>query len=518
MDVPATVKKEEDEPGYNPDTDVAPAAASVAPETSVLDSHLAADDFIDRLKFIKMKGGDGDGSKVWPALTFISNKELQDAVIKDLEGHYFGNLTHLRSKITRYLYGQDNKVGIAYLFGRKTLRRSLVALQSEDDVQDFHTYWEVFKEKFKSDGEFIHALDVAMARIVERDSDDDTVSCPRSPASPTKQTTNQGAVKTEEEVVEITDSPDAVGASINAGIADDNSSQKSTYGEKAANNGNGEEVVAEHKNQSNQSTLSEEKSRHEGGEGLADLDQSKPTKAAVGKKRKVVEGGEAIGKKKQGKSQMAKAKKSAASIVTPGKAKQASDEEISKTIMDTKYDLYWVISNTKAWQLLESKFGIRNVDNKYYLPSQPDPIVGLAALRIDLCANGLPQCTGLLSLGDKIDIARWVRYAHVAGLEDGQTICPDNLGKPINTFMNGWSILVTKFGCKYSSGMYTVPTAPSGKEKKVFDHCPDLESHFARFGIQCLPDNIPEETLSKKDRLSLEIYNAAPTFEAVNTL
>lgn len=143
---------------------------------------------------------------------------------------------------------------------------------------------------------------------------------------------------------------------------------------------------------------------------------------------------------------------------------------------------------------------------KYYLPNQDKPVAtSLANLRKDLCINGLPDSTSALTLYEKVDMARWVRYTHVSGLVDGQTINPDeDLGKPIEKLMDGWNILTKHFGCKYSGGVYKVPASPNGTKKThSFTQTNEVYRHFARFGIQCLLDiDETQEVLNKKDRLA----------------
>ena len=53
---------------------------------------------------------------------------------------------------------------------------------------------------------------------------------------------------------------------------------------------------------------------------------------------------------------------------------------------------------------------------------------------------------------------------------------------------------------------------------KLFHSEHDLLCHFAKFGIQCIPDNTSSDALSKEDRLSVEVYFATPKMATVNTL
>jgi hypothetical protein len=215
-------------------------------------------------------------------------------------------------------------------------------------------------------------------------------------------------------------------------------------------------------------------------------------------------------------------------MVTPGYSaatQDFSDKDVSERLRDEIYTSHQIemITNDVALNILKANYGIFCEDGKFYLPpastsEDAKPVAtfsSLMDLRKDLCAKGLPESIHPLSTKEKIDIARWVRYTHVKGLEDGQEINPDDIGEPIpSKFMEAWSILRDKFGCSWNAGTYKVP---HGEETKTFDN-DGVDGHFARFGIQCIPDDIGENILSRKARLGIELFFATPSFEVLNTL
>jgi hypothetical protein len=211
-------------------------------------------------------------------------------------------------------------------------------------------------------------------------------------------------------------------------------------------------------------------------------------------------------------------------MVTPLPTK-SSDKDVSNILRDFHIS-HKLPTNDAAWNILEAKFGIVCEDGKFYLPHTSDsrdvkPVAtSLMGLRKDLCAKGLPESIQPLSEEEKIDIARWVRYTHVKWLEDGQEINPDDLGEHIpSKFMDegAWPLLRDKFSCSWN-GTYKVPLTPSGEETKTFETTSGVDGHFARFGIQCIPDDPDDNILSRKARLSIELYFATPSFEVLNTL
>ena len=189
-------------------------------------------------------------------------------------------------------------------------------------------------------------------------------------------------------------------------------------------------------------------------------------------------------------------KGSVAKQVTPATASKSviNCESIAKKISPCDGP-YTIMKHFDASKLLKDKFGVKHneVEGKYYLPSQDEADAKtLAGLREDLCEHGLPEAIKPLSEDEMIDIARWVRYTHVNGIVDGQTITPADFGKPIDSFMQGNPFVkesfLCKFGCKYSGKKYSVPTIGGGK--KVFERQCDVDCHFAQFGIKCILDDI----------------------------
>ena len=221
-----------------------------------------------------------------------------------------------------------------------------------------------------------------------------------------------------------------------------------------------------------------------------------------------------------------------ASIVTPGPPGLDDNERVLEGIYPAD-EPYAVMTDAEAWRLLEAKFSLIHVFGKYYLPPQAKSVAAslvylrednepvatsLAGLRKDLCAHGVPGCIAAPFREERVCLARWVRYAHVAGLADSQPVDSDNLGEPFGQFMAGWKVMCDNFHCRYSSGRYVIPTSPTGEGKEMFERTIDVVRHFARFGIQCIPDNVPNEKLSRKDRFGLDIRFATPAFNVLNTL
>ena len=460
--VTVPIKREEDEPGYEPSAHAPSPTTQHVPtstETSAMDDNLAATDFLMKICLVKMGGDMGD--KLWPALRYDSIGALQNAVKNDLNIPT-ADLARLQGKIL--MKGPNSgSLGIAYLLGRSKVKRSLVALTDEDMVLDFYSEIDAIKVKdeYNNDAEFQKSLAIVMARIGNYDSsDDDSTVALGSPTA----TSNQQVEEVKEEVIDISDSP----------VAETTTQQKS----------------AEKK-----------KRKGKGGEGTTKQQKKKRTTT------------------NQGKTPKSKSKQPS-SIVTPAPSKKDMDKLIAEKISPID-ETYCVISNNEAWYLLEAKFGMTCVDVNHYLPSQEKPVAkSLPSLRKYLCETGLPGSTAPLSTEEKVKIARWVRYTHVTEV-NGDTqlmISPDDFGVPINKFMDAWKILRDKFGCRYVNGIYTIPISPSRVIAKVCETCVDACRYFAKFGIQCIPDDVSEDVLSKKDRLSLEVYFASPSITVLNTL
>ena len=83
--VTVPIKREEDEPGYEPSAHAPSPTTQPVPtstETSAMDDNLAATDFLLKICLVKMGGDMGD--KLWPALRYDSIGALQNAVKNDL--------------------------------------------------------------------------------------------------------------------------------------------------------------------------------------------------------------------------------------------------------------------------------------------------------------------------------------------------------------------------------------------------------------------------------------------------
>lgn len=188
---------------------------------------------------------------------------------------------------------------------------------------------------------------------------------------------------------------------------------------------------------------------------------------------------------------------------------------------------YQIMANKDAWLALMKLFGFTFASGKYYcLPgkenkpgSESKAVEGvhyfssLEELRKNLCAYGLPTSKKALLDEERVDIERWVRYAHVANLPDGGIINPAHAGEPIN-HMQAWGML-QKLGFKHSSGGYKVQNPDITKNPLKFERQQDFYVHLARFGIPRV-DGASE--LSQADRLTLDLFICNPGVENVNTL
>ena len=453
-------------------------AAAVA-ETDIFDKNLALGDFVKRCCLVKLQGRDAEGNadtKLWPALRYESFPELYKAVGNDVNfGSTVKILTHFDQQTQK-----GNKVsgscGIAYLFGMNRVKDSFIPL-GKNTFKPFECINEVLdEEEYKSNQKFQLALAIVRGRYTneslrykneEEDDDEDddsqshdeTVALDGTQSSPSS--SNQANV---EEVITIEDTPAKAG------------------GENKKRKG---------------------KDKDDG---------------AVSKKKKIT--------KQTPKTKSSRA--TAPPMVTPLPA-DSGDKDIAEYLARSWDSPHRVMEHAEARKLLEDKFGVTCVDDNFYVPSQDMPVASsLMGLRKDLCDKGLPESTQPLSREEKINVARWVRYAHVKELGDGQYIKPEgeiwkrisqeSQGKPINNkFMVIWVILRNNFGCHYSVNKYSVPTSPNGGEIKVCEGTSEAENHFARFGIKCIPDN-PGDQLSHKDRLSIELFFATPSFNVLNTL
>jgi hypothetical protein len=464
-------------PSANNDSEAAAAA-----ETDVL---VALEDFLDRICLVKLKGKkDAEGNadtKLWPAVKFGSTREVCEKVKQVKKGLFF--------KLVGYF--NRNKVcgsyPVAYLLGMKTMEESFIPLVSEDMAESFdeHINEILDKEEYKCNQKFQLALAIVEKRYTnelsdspdEEDDDegdddsqsrDETVALDGGTLS-SPSSNDQASV----DVITIDDTPAKAGG---------NSNEKKRRGE----------------------------------------DKNHGTARKKKKKKKVLAKQTPASKKKVAK-QTPKSKSRAPPMVTPLQA-SSGDKDIAEYLDKAWSTPHGVMKHEDAWKLLEDKFGFTCVDGMFYPPpSQDEPVQdkpvasSLMGLRKDLCEKGLPGSSQPLSRDEKIDIARWVRYVHVNGLRDGQFINPNDQGKPIGKFMDGWGVLRDNFGCRYSNGKYHVPTSPNGGEIKVFETTSEVDGHFARFGVQCIPDN-PGDKLSQQDRLGIELFFATPSFEVLNTL
>jgi hypothetical protein len=224
-------------------------------------------------------------------------------------------------------------------------------------------------------------------------------------------------------------------------------------------------------------------------------------------------------KKKNGTSSTKRRKSNSnvpPSMVTPDKA-ECDDKIIAEELDKTKFDPHSVIAHEDALKLLSEYYGLTREGIFFFFPFQEKPVAtSLLGLRKELCENGLPKSIQPLSKDEKINIARWVRYHIVSGLTDGQ--CVSSLTYEKCKFMKFWCFLDKNFGCEYKNRKYYVPTSPDRTEIKIFEETRDVDRHFARFGLQCIPDDVPEDMMSRNFRLEMELFFATPSFDVLNTL
>ena len=207
-------------------------------------------------------------------------------------------------------------------------------------------------------------------------------------------------------------------------------------------------------------------------------------------------------------------------------ASGSSGSEQSSTV-DASYRL---LPGIDAWHLLMDRFGFSFANNKYCLPGKENrpgkdstAVEGvnyfgaLADLRKHLCAYGLPEIKPNKGLQgeDIFHIDRWVRYAHVIGLQEGQIVNPADIRE--HNGLSAWTLLA-KLGLRYSGGTYVIPTQDPTKPAFRFERQPDYLRHLARFGVprvEGYPKSEKHE-LSKEDRLGLDLFLA--TSDEVDTL
>jgi hypothetical protein len=445
-------------------------------------------------------------------------------VKQDLEGAVaHDELLSLRKKIWRV--SETVKSKVAYLLGKEKISWALVPV--EDDICfDFFSHI-IQTISDNSDNEyFLTAYNIVTKRHDESaESDDDDETAPLM--NPHKESPNCVKVKVkvkvkEEEEEDVIDFGKDGGEYDSVGhtepLADEVSFPVNHEDEDY-------EVTSELLDEKNQPTSNdsiavnhEDEDYEETSELLDEKNQptsnDSPKMMPLAKKRKSTGGDD-----KGNTNKTPKTKTTKSSLITPtsiGPSKLNKDAEVSDMISPTD-ESYCIITNEQALNLLKSKFGVQEIEGNYYLPTNDKPVAtSLDSLRKDFCKNGLTESTSALSLTESINIARWVRYAHVAGVMDGQEFDPESdVGIPISNFMEAWKILCNKFGCAFTGGMYKVPF---GSEKYAFGQLNEVYRHFACCGLGGLPGyDGHQNTLSMKDRLRLEIYFASPPFDALNT-
>ena len=429
-------------------------------ETNVFDHKLATDDFIGRVCLVKLRGKDANGNvdtKLWPAIRYSSQTDLFDAVRKDVGiGAFFKIAGHFDQQ------KRNGPIGpiFVYLFGMQTIEESFITVGEgmvdsiADIIDDLSN-----KEEYKYNQKFQAALKIVMDRTYSLNGFE-------------------------------SESDETVAYNL------------------------GDNLASPPSKQANVEVITIEESPVMSSSGMNTKKRTSESK----------DNGEASKKKKKSSKQTPKAKSRLPprSIVTPSPAEK-SDEYVAQKLAVDCSKAHNVMKNEEAMKLLTDKFDIKCVDGNYYLPPQNEsmdddkPVAStLEDLRKNLCEKGLPKSIQPLSEDEKVDIARWVRYTHITGLTDGQHINPDDLGMEIYKFMNGWTVLCDNFGCRFSAGKYHVPLSPDGGDVRVFDNN-GVDSQFARFGVQCIPDD-PGDRLSKRDRLSIELFFATPSFKVLNTL
>lgn len=450
-------------------------------ETVELNNLLSGKQFLDKLVIAKLQGTHAERNERtfrWPALCYPNKKEFLLDVKTVSRSAYFKLAKYLHTASTE----RHNGCAIAFLLGMSAIEDSIIALGEgmveknwEDHIDELLKH-----NDYKDNEKFKKAVEIIERRVDERFDP-----------------SNEDEGDEDDEGTVAFDS----GGSPLPSLSYSNQAGASTSSTTSSTNQDSAEVIA-----------IEDTPAKSGGKGNTRKGKSKD--------------GTASKKKKKTSKQTPKSKTRGTQppMVTPLPTK-SSDKDVSNILRDFHIS-HKLPTNDAAWNILEAKFGISCKDGKFYLPHTSDsrdvkPVAtSLMGLRKDLCAKGLPESIQPLSEEEKIDIARWVRYTYVKGLEDGQEINPDDLGEHIpSKFMDegAWPLLRDKFGCSWN-GTYKVPLTPSGEETKTFETTSGVDGHFARFGIQCIPDDPDDNILSRKARLSIELYFATPSFEVLNTL
>jgi hypothetical protein len=469
---------------------------STSNNDSVLSAAVESIYDIDRICLVKIRQKDAEGNivdtRLWPGLLFSSQNEL----LKAVESSGMAAFT----KIVRSIKQQKKKGykfshGIAFLLGRQTIEDSILLL-GEHMLESFDDHIDELLEKddYKNNPEFMASVAIVKKLMFSSDKDDEQDSESQS---------DDGTVA----------------------IDFDNTMPSPSSNNQASA---AEEDGQDDKPQSHNGTV------------VLDLDNTMPSPSSNnqssaaevmpgssgGKDKKRKSEGKNDGNVSKKKTPKGKSRESQPSVVTPPHPKAKRDKVIAKILYKSLIELYEpgskplrIITHEEALNLLKEKFGVICIDGKFFLPQSDKPVAkSLMDLRKDLCEKGLPDNTQPLEEEEIFDIARWVRCVHVKGLEDGQEINPDDLGKPIKKFMDAWTIFCNKFGCSWSPGKYKVPLTPDGEEYQVFQKDHDVYRHFAKFGIPCIPDD-PGDRLNQKDRLSIELFFSTPcSLDVLNTL
>lgn len=458
-------------------------------ETVELNNRLSGKQFLDKLVIVKLQGTHAERNERtfrWPALRYLNKKEFLEDVKKTVSrSAYFKLAKYLHTASTE----RHNGCAIAFLLGMPAIEDSIIALGEGMVEKNWEDHIdELLKDNdYKDNERFKKAEEIIDRRVAERfdpsneeegdEEDEGTVAFDSGGTPPSLSYSNQTRACTSPE----------------------NQTGVSTSSTTSSTNQDSAEVIA-----------IEDTPAKSGGKGNKRKGKSKVTTASK--------------KKTSKQTPKSKTRGTQPTMVTPLSTK-SSDKDVSNNLRDFHIS-HKLPTNDAAWNILEAKFGISCKDGKFYLPSTSlsedgKPVAtSLMGLRKDLCAKGLPESIQPLSEEEKIDIARWVRYAHVKLLEDGQEINPDDLGEHIpSKFMDegAWPLLRDKFGCSWN-GTYKVPLTPNGEETKTFETTSGVDGHFARFGIQCIPDDPGDNILSQKARLSIELFFATPSFEVLNTL
>jgi hypothetical protein len=462
-------------------------------ETVELNNLLSGKQFLDKLCLATVQGKHAGRSFTfrWPAIHYSNKKQFLEDILESISRSAY---IKFAKYLTQHPLKGDNTsrgCGTAFLLGMPTIEDSLITL-GEGMVEKYEDHIdELLKDDDYKDNEmFKKAVEIADRRVAELDFD------PSNEDEDDKD--DEGTV-----AFDSGSTPPSLSYSNQARAGACTSPENQTGVSTSSTDQDNVEVIA----------IEDTPPAKSGGKGNKRKGKSKDGTGTASKKKKTPK-----------QTPKSKTRGTQPPMVTPLPTK-SSDKDVSNNLRDFHIS-HKLPTNDAAWNILKAKFGISCKDGKFYLPHTSDsedvkPVAtSLMGLRKDLCAKGLPESIQPLSEEEKIDIARWVRYTYVKGLEDGQEINPDDLGEHIpSKFMDegAWPLLRDKFGCSWN-GTYKVPLTPNGEETKTFETTSGVDGHFARFGIQCIPDDPGDNILSQKARLSIELFFATPSFEVLNTL